>query len=195
MPDWPASICVFCGASRGLPEAHVELARHLGRHLSEAGVTVIYGGGKRGLMGSLADAVIESGGRLVGVIPRFLVDVEVAHEGVGELLVVESMHARKHLMAERADAFLVLPGGIGTLEEAVEILTWGQLGLHAKPLLFLDPDGYWDALLALLNSMERLGYLRVPAERVLYRVPRVEEVLETLRSIHPAVTPELIRRG
>ncbi len=120
--------------------------------------------------------------------------VEIVHRGVGEILVVESMHERKRLMTERADAFCVLPGGLGTLEEAFEVLTWGQLGLHAKPLVFLDPDGFWDSLEDLLVSMERQAYLRVPAERVFVRTRKPEAVLDCLRATRPAVTPELLNR-
>ena len=195
MASWPDSICIFCGASRDLPARHLSLARRLARLLVAEEVTVIYGGGKQGLMGALADEVIAAGGELIGIIPEFLVRVEVAHPGVEHMLVVESMHARKRLMAERSDAFCVLPGGIGTLEEAVEMMTWGQLGLHAKPLVFLDPDGFWDDLERLFLSMQRQHYLRVPTEETLYRVTEPEAVLDCLRSIRPAITPELLQRS
>lgn len=194
-PDWPSSICVFCGASRGLPAAHVAQAEALGRFLAKAGVTVVYGGSRRGLMGALADATLEAGGRMLGIIPEYLVDLEVAHHGLQELLVVDSMHTRKRLMTERSDAFCVLPGGIGTLEETFEVLTWGQLGLHEKPLVFFDPDGFWDDLERLLDSMERQGYLRVPSNRVLRRVKTPEALLDCLRVSRPAVTPELLERS
>lgn len=192
--DWPRSICVFCGASQGVPAAHVTLAQELGRQLAAAGITVVYGGARRGLMGALADATLQAGGRMVGIIPEYLVDLEVAHRDLHELLVVDSMHERKRLMTERSDAFCVLPGGIGTLEEAFEALTWAQLGLHAKPLVFLDPDGFWDRLEQLLQSMEHQGYLRVPTNRVLHRVATPQALLEALRSFEPAVTPGLLQQ-
>ncbi len=195
MPDWPSSICVFCGASRGVPAAHVTLAQELGRHLAEAGVTVVYGGARRGLMGALADATLAAGGKMLGIIPEYLVDLEVAHHGLQELLVVDSMHTRKRLMTERSDAFCVLPGGVGTLEEAFEVLTWSQLGLHKKPLVFLDPDGFWDDLERLLQSMERQRYLRVPSTSIMQRVTNPDALLDCLRASQPAVTPELLERS
>ncbi len=195
MAPWPTSLCVFCGGRPDLPDAHVELARHLGRLLADSGVSLIYGGSKRGLMGALADAVLAGGGRVVGVIPRHLHRVEIAHDGISELVEVDSMHTRKRVMTERTDAFCVLPGGVGTLDEAFEAITWGQLALHAKPIVFLDPDGYWDPLVDLLNRMERLGYLRVPAARLLVRESRPEALLATLRRVKPPVAPELLERS
>ncbi len=192
MQPWPAKICVFCGASRDLPAEDIALAEALGRVLAKAGVTVIYGGSKRGLMGALADATLEAGGRMIGIIPEYLVDLEIAHRGLHELQVVDSMHSRKRVMMERSDAFCVLPGGIGTLEEAFEVLTWSQLGLHSKPLIFLDPKGFWDDLERLFASMAQQGYLRVPADRVLQRVTRPEAVLDALRRMQPTVTPEAL---
>ncbi len=132
---------------------------------------------------------------MVGIIPEYLVDLEVAHRGLHELLVVDTMHTRKRLMTERSDAFCVLPGGVGTLEEAFEVLTWGQLGLHRKPLVFLDPEGFWDDLERLLLAMEQQRYLRVPSHRILQRVKTPEAVLDCLRASVPAVTPELLERS
>jgi len=195
MTGWPGSLCVYCGATPGAPEVHVALARGLGRLLAANGVTLVFGGGRRGLMGAVADAALEAGGTVVGVIPSFLDRVEIAHRAVSELIVVESMHARKRIMTERADAFCVLPGGIGTLDEAFEAITWGQLGLHAKPVALLDPDGYWQALVQQIDTMDRLGYLRVPPQRLFSRVERAEDVLPALRAARPSIAPQRLERS
>lgn len=136
------SVCVFLSSSSGLP-AHVEVVRALAFELARRELTLVYGGAHRGLMGALADAMLEAGGRVVGVIPRALVEIEIAHTGLSELHVVETMHQRKAMMFSLADAFVVAPGGLGTLEEAFEVLTGAQIGYHAKPVVFLDVDGFW----------------------------------------------------
>ncbi len=171
------------------------LARSLGRLLAETGTALFYGGSKRGPMGALADAVLEGGGHVIGAIPSYLDRVEIAHKGISELIHVDSMHARKRVMTERAAAFCILPGGVGTLDETFEAITWGQLALHSKPIVFLDPDGFWDPLVEMLGKMEALGYLRVPADELLVRVTSPGEVLPTLRRIKPPVTPELLDRS
>ena len=132
---------------------------------------------------------------MVGIIPHFLERQELAHRDVSELVVVDSMHVRKRIMTERADAFCILPGGIGTLDEAFEAITWRQLGLHAKPIVFLDPDGYWEPLARLFGAMETRGYLRVAASELLVRVARPEEVLPALAKLGPAGAPEWLERS
>ena len=150
----PAAICVFCGSRTGAQPVHAEAASALGTLMAERGVTLVYGGGRVGLMGVVADAVLAAGGRAVGIIPGFLQRREVAHAGV-ELQVVDSMHTRKQRMFDLADAFIVLPGGIGTLDETMEIVTWRQLGHHDKPVVLVDVAGYWQPLRALLDHVIR----------------------------------------
>ncbi|HEX4341203.1 MAG TPA: TIGR00730 family Rossman fold protein [Polyangiaceae bacterium] len=150
-------LCVFCGSSMGTDPAYAEAARALGRALAERGAGLVYGGAHRGLMGLLADSVLENGGTVIGVIPERLVELEVAHRGLTEQHVVKTMHERKALMAAHADAFLALPGGFGTLEEFMEVLTWAQLGYHDKPLGMLNISGYYDGLLSWIGFAERQG--------------------------------------
>jgi len=152
-------VCVFCGSSPGAGPTYADGARALGQALVSAGIELVYGGAHVGLMGVLADAVMGAGGRVTGVIPRALEELEIAHRGLSELHVVGSMHERKALMAELSDGFIALPGGMGTLEELFEVLTWGQLGLHHKPCGLLDVGGYFGALLAFLDHMVAQGFL------------------------------------
>jgi uncharacterized protein (TIGR00730 family) len=155
-----ASVCVFCGASPGTDPRHVALARAVGTGLAERGIGLVYGGGRVGLMGAVADAALEAGGTVTGIIPRSLVERELAHPGLTTLLVVETLHERKAEMAARADGFIALPGGLGTLEELAEVASWGQLGLYAKPIGLLGDGGYWDALTAWLDHAVVEGFLR-----------------------------------
>jgi uncharacterized protein (TIGR00730 family) len=159
MPD-SAHICVFCGSSSGSRPAYAVAARRVGDAIACQGLGLVYGGGSVGLMGELADAALRSGGRVVGVIPDALAAKEVAHYGLTELHVVPGMHERKALMAARASAFLVLPGGVGTFEEFFEILTWAVLGLHAKPIGLLDVEGYFGPLIGFLDHAVREGFVR-----------------------------------
>ena len=159
--------CVFCGSSSGADPSYAGAAAALGGLLAEHRITLVYGGAHVGLMGVLADAVLGSGGRAVGVIPRALSDMEVAHPGLTELHEVDSMHERKALMADLADAFIALPGGFGTLDELCEVLTWAQLGLHHKPVALLNVDGYYDALLAFLDRAVSDRFLRLAHRRLL----------------------------
>lgn len=154
------SICVFCGSRDGTRQAYTEAARATGRELARRGITLVYGGGNVGLMGVLADAALEEGGRVVGVIPRALLPFEVGHLGLSELRVVETMHERKAMMVEMSDAFLALPGGIGTLEELFEVWTWAQLGAHRKPCGLLNVAGYFTPLAAFLDTLVPQGFLR-----------------------------------
>jgi uncharacterized protein (TIGR00730 family) len=160
-------VCVFLSSSEGLP-AHADAIRALAEELARRRVTLVYGGAHRGLMGVLADAMLAAGGRVVGVIPRALVDLEVAHRGLTELHVVETMHERKALMAVLADAFVVAPGGLGTLEEAFETLTGIQLGYHGKPIVFLDVGGFWTPMEAFLDHAVATAVLR-PEVRAMFR--------------------------
>lgn len=147
------SVCVYCGSSPGARPEYLAAARSLGQLLAESGRTLVYGGGCVGLMGAVADAALAAGGRVIGVIPQSLMDKEVGHRGLTELRIVGSMHERKAMMADLADGFLTLPGGIGTLEEFFEIWTWGQLGLHAKPYGLLNVAGFFGPLLAFLDRL------------------------------------------
>jgi len=153
-----SAICVFCGSRTGSDPAYETAARSLGRMMAERDVRLVYGGGHVGLMGVVADAVLDAGGQVIGVIPDFLKRREVGREDLTELVVTDSMHSRKQRMFELADAFVALPGGLGTLDETIEVATWKQLGLHAKPIVILDAAGYWGALSALLASVVKGGF-------------------------------------
>jgi uncharacterized protein (TIGR00730 family) len=165
------NVCVFCGSAAGRRPAYARAARQLGVEMAGRGIGLVYGGGSIGLMGILADAALEAGVKVVGVIPRALARREIAHHGLTRLEVVPSMHARKARMARLSDAFLAMPGGIGTLEELFEVLTWGYLGIHAKPTGLLDVGGYWRPLIRLLDHAVDEGFLR-PAHRKLVVVDR-----------------------
>ncbi len=154
------SLCVYCGSSQGYDPAYSAAARALGQQMAARGIQLIYGGGHVGLMGIIADAVLESGGQVSGVIPHALMDSEVGHDKLTELLVVRDMHERKARMAELADGFIALPGGIGTLEELFEVWTWLQLGYHEKPVGLLNVCGFYDQLLAFLDTQRDAGFLR-----------------------------------
>lgn len=156
-----ARICVFCGASPGIDPLFMETAAAAGALLARRGIGIVYGGGRVGLMGGLADGALAEGGEVIGVIPRGMVDRELAHPGLAELRVVETLHERKAVMADLADAFLALPGGLGTLEELAEVLSWAQLGLHDKPIGLLDVAGSWRDLLAWIDGAVARGF--VPA--------------------------------
>ena len=153
-------VCVFCGASSGRLPAYADAARAFGAAAAARGVGIVYGGGRVGLMGAVADAALAAGGEVIGIIPQSLVDRELAHTGVTELHVVQTLHERKALMAELSDAFVALPGGFGTLDELLEQLTWSQLGLHAKPVGLFDVEGYWLPLIALARHATAEGFVR-----------------------------------
>ena len=179
-PRLPSSVCVFCGSSERAPRLHREAAARLGRLLAASGVELVFGGGRVGLMGIIADAALRAGGRVVGVIPEHLIKAEVGHGRVTELVVTPDMHERKETMFARADAFAVLPGGPGTLDETFEILTWRQLGLHDKPVVVVDLDGYWQPLIKLVDHVVRRRYARPSFRRLFTVVKRVDDVLPTL---------------
>jgi uncharacterized protein (TIGR00730 family) len=160
-------ICVFCGASPGRGRGYLELAASVGSGLAERGIGVVYGGGRVGLMGALADAALAAGGEVVGVIPRRLVERELAHPGLTELRVVGSLHERKAQMSDLADGFIALPGGLGTLEELAEVVSWAQLELHGKPIGLLGRDGYWERLLSWLDHAVAEGFVAPQHRRLL----------------------------
>jgi hypothetical protein len=185
------SLCVYCGASARVAEAHRRAAAALGRLLAEAGVRIVFGGGRVGLMGVLADAALEAGGEVVGVIPRHLIRLEVGHARTTELIEVDTMHERKQRMADLADGFAVLPGGLGTLDETFEIVTWKQLRLHDKPVVLVDVEGYWQPLVRMIEHMIAEGFVQPAHRRLFGVVERVEDVLPTLEAMPaPAFGPE-----
>lgn len=173
-------ICVFAGSSAGVQPEYLAAATELGRVLAEHGIELVYGGARVGLMGAVADAVLADGGRVTGVIPRSLVEREVAHSGLTDLRVVTSMHDRKALMADLADAFIALPGGWGTLDETFEILTWAQLGLHRKPCGLLNVQRYFDQLLSFLDHTMEQGFVRREYSALLAVSERPAALLEAL---------------
>ena len=152
------AVCVFCGSRPGARPEYLELAGEVGRALAARSISLVYGGASVGMMGRMADAALAAGGRVIGVIPRALVDREIAHAGLSELLVVDTLHQRKALMAERSDAFVALPGGVGTLDELFEVITWRVLGLHDKPIGLVDAGGYFDLLAVVLDRMVAEGF-------------------------------------
>lgn len=176
-------VCVYCGSSARVDARYRDAAAALGRLAAEAGVEIVYGGGRVGLMGLLADAALAAGGRVTGVIPSHLYEREVGHAGLSELIVVASMHERKQRMFDLADAFVALPGGLGTLDETIEIVTWKQLGLHDKPIVILDIERYWAPLLALVEHTIAHGFAAPAARDFFRRVSRVEEVLSCLAAM------------
>jgi uncharacterized protein (TIGR00730 family) len=178
-------VCVFCGSSLGAMPVFARLAAHLGHALARQGIGLVYGGASVGLMGRLADAALAAGGEVIGVIPQALVDWEVAHGGLTDLRIVTSMHERKAVMADLADAFIALPGGLGTLDELAEILTWAQLGLHRKPIGVLDADGYFAPLLAFLDSAVRAGFVQPMHRAMLLVDDDAERLLDAFRAYRP----------
>jgi uncharacterized protein (TIGR00730 family) len=156
------SVCVYCGSSPGKNDIYVQAAQLLGRAIAKAGLELIYGGGGKGIMGAVADAALRAGGKVTGIIPRFLMTKEAtqaALQRLDDVIVTENMHQRKHIMFEKSDAFVALPGGIGTVEEIVEIMTWAQLGHHRKPMVFANIAGFWNPMLALLDHMRAEGFI------------------------------------
>jgi uncharacterized protein (TIGR00730 family) len=191
------SICVYCGSGFGTEPVYVEAARTLGRAMAEAGVALVYGGGNVGLMGAIARAVLDHGGHVTGIIPEFLRQRELMIADAQELVVVPDMHTRKRLMFDKADAFVALPGGVGTLEELIEQMTWAQLGQHNKPILLANVGGFWQPLLDLLAHMREAGFIRhgfevnyLVAEDVGAVVPLLQDVLRSRETQAGAVLAE-----
>ena len=180
------TLCVYCGSNAGSDPAYAALARDLGTRLARDGIALVYGGGNVGLMGIVADAALAGGGEVIGVIPQQLVDWEVAHKGVTRLEVVDSMHTRKARMFELADGFIALPGGFGTLDEMFEMLTWRQLGLGRKPCAFLGVNGFWEPLMAMLDTMVRERFLHVEQRSDMWHGTEIEALLEWMRGYVPA---------
>ncbi len=176
-----SSLCVYCGSSNAVSPRFLAEAYAFGRALGDAGIELVYGGGRVGLMGRVADGALDAGGKVMGIIPRHLHEREVAHHGVANLVLVDTMHERKRIMAEHADAFVVLPGGFGTLDEMFEILTWRILGLHDKPMILVNQDDYWAPLLALMEQIYAQGFA-APKTRNFYTV--VPSFVDVLPAVH-----------
>jgi uncharacterized protein (TIGR00730 family) len=176
------TICVYCGSGPGTNPSFIESAVALGKNMAEQGIGLVYGGGSIGLMGAVAKSVLEHGGRVTGIIPEFLTKRENALTGAQELIVTHDMHERKRLMFERSDAFVALPGGIGTLEELVEQLTWQQLGRHSKPILMANIDNFWEPLIELLNHMRSTAFIRPTLPLDVLMADRAEDILPRLRA-------------
>ena len=189
------ALCVFCGSSLPPDERFVHAARMLGSVIAARGVELVYGGGSVGLMGVIADACLASGGRVTGVIPSGLFRREIAHTGLTTLYEVGSMHERKQRMYDLSDAFVALPGGFGTLEELAEIATWSQLGLHRKPIVLLDVDGFWDPLVAQLDRMVAVGLLKTENRTLLSRTGSCDTVFDLIDAYRPARVAKWISAG
>ena len=181
-------ICVYCGSSPGKSQVFVESAQALGRELATRKIEIVYGGGRRGLMGALADAALAAGGRVAGIIPQSLVDAEIAHRGLTELQVVHTMHERKAEMTRRADAFLILPGAWGTLDELCEALTWAQLGIHHKPCGLLNVDGYYDLLLQFLGHAVDEKFLKLEDRELLLVSGDLQDLLGKMTQFRPRLS-------
>ena len=188
------SVCVFCGASPGARPIYHEDAAQLGRHIAERGLTLVYGGGAVGLMGVVADAALAAGGEVIGIIPQSLERAEIGHKGLTRLEVVDGMHARKARMAELADAFIALPGGLGTLEELFEVWTWGQLGYHAKPLGLLEVDGFYARLTDFLDHLVAERFVREQHRAILQVSASPAELLARLDAWQPTAVPKWVER-
>ena len=177
-----SNVCVYCGSGPGTNPRFVEAAKDFGKILAENKINLVYGGGSLGLMGAVAASVLDNGGTVTGIIPDFLTTRENALTRIQEMIVTPDMHERKRLMFERSDAFVALPGGIGTLEELVEQLTWQQLGRHSKPILLANIDGFWEPLLALLAHMRETAFIRPTLSVEILKSERIEDVLPRLRA-------------
>ena len=181
-------ISVFCGSSSGSSGLYAGQARLLGKTLAEQGIELVYGGARVGLMGALADGALDAGGKVTGVIPRFLQSKEIAHKGLSELILVDSMHERKTLMNELCDGVIAMPGGFGTLEEFFEMLTWAQLGLHKKPMAILNINGFYDDLMHLIRKMVEQGFLKEINRQMLLISSDIDDLLNQMRNyVAPSV--------
>ncbi|MTI09035.1 LOG family protein [Curvivirga aplysinae] len=176
------SVCVYCGASNNVSDVYKNAGQQLGQKLAEHKSRLIYGGGSVGIMGIVADAVMDSGGEVTGIIPKFLDDYEVGHQHLTELIITENMHERKNLMAEKAESFVVLPGGLGTLEEFFEMVTWKQLGLHDKPIVIFNVNGFWDALVTLIDHQISEKFAREENRSLFTVATTVDEIIEQLET-------------
>ena len=183
-----SSVCVYCGSANNVAAPYIETAAAVATALVQQGTRIVYGGGHVGLMGVVADTALRAGGAVIGIIPEHIRAQEVQHTGLTELHVVQDMHTRKRMMVERADAFVILPGGLGTLDEAFEILTWKKLKLHNKPILLFNLNGYWDPFLAIIDRAVTEGFAQ-PSDRALFRV--VMSVAEMLAALQENGTPDI----
>lgn len=183
-------ICVFCGSSFGHDMAYRDAAQQMGRALVRHNIELVYGGGNVGLMGVIADAVLDEGGQAIGVIPDFLVDRELAHNGLTRLHVVQSMHERKAMMAELSDGFIAMPGGFGTFEEFCEVLTWSQLGLHKKPHGLFNVKGYYNALIGLFDHAVGEGFVSEGHRSLVFESDDADRLLEKMQAFEPHVPPK-----
>jgi uncharacterized protein (TIGR00730 family) len=188
-------VCVFCGSNAGTDPVYSRAADALGRTLARRGLGLVYGGGSVGLMGVIADGALAGGGEVIGVIPKALARQEVAHEGLTKMHVVPDMHTRKAKMAELADGFIALPGGYGTLEELFEVVTWGQLGLHARPIALLNAAGYFDGLLGWIDSAVREGFIRPEHRRLLMAGTEPDALLDAMGRYEPPVLEKVLKAG
>jgi len=177
------NICVYCGSSARVDDVFKDASRELGTILGQAGKQVVFGGGHVGLMGIVADATLKGGGKVVGIIPEHIADKEIAHEGLTELYVVKTMHERKQMMVDRADAFVIMPGGLGTMDEFFEIFTWWQLGLHDKPIIIVNVAGYWTKLIELVDSIVEHKFARAADRNHLTVINSVDEILGALERV------------
>ncbi|MGE3276552.1 MAG: TIGR00730 family Rossman fold protein [Vicinamibacterales bacterium] len=189
------SLCVFCGSSTGSNPAFADAARTVGASMAARGLRLVYGGGNIGLMGIVADAVLEAGGQVTGVIPRPMVEREIAHTGLTDLHIVETMHERKAMMAELSDGFVAMPGGFGTLEEIAEAITWTQLGVHEKPCGLLNVDGFYDGLLTFLAHAGESGFIRPAGLAIVISNPDPAQLLDQLEAWTPAERRQWLRVG
>jgi uncharacterized protein (TIGR00730 family) len=188
------SLCVYCGSASAVDQRYRDAAVRLGGLLAAHGIALVYGGGRVGLMGLMADACLQAGGQVVGIIPEFLRAREVGHGAVTELVVVDSMHVRKQAMFDRADGFVILPGGLGTLDETFEVMTWKQLKLHDKPIVVVDIAGYWQPFMALIEHVIGAGFAG-PAMRQLFSVvDDVEQIVPTLEAAAPPLVAAATKR-
>lgn len=188
-------ICVFCGANSGKRANYQSMARRLGKDLADRGIGLVYGGGNVGLMGTIADACLEAGGYVIGVIPQALVDREVAHHGLSDLRIVSSMHERKAMMAELSDAFIAMPGGFGTFEEWFEVITWAQLGLQVKPCGLLNTEHYYDPMLSLIDHAVDEGFIHPNHRQLILSDHDPHQLLEKLLAWRHAPVERLISRA
>ena len=187
----PQTICVFCGSRKGNDPRYASEAARLGKMLSERNIRLVYGGGDIGLMGVVVHAVLESGGKATGVIPKFLLEYEVGNPEVDEFIPVDTMHERKAIMFDRSDAFVILPGGIGTLDETMEITTWKQLRQHSKPIIVVNIGGCWDAMVKLIDSVIETGFAHPAIKELITVVNSVDDVFDAIASA-PAPKEETI---
>lgn len=176
------NVCVYCGSSSNVDDAFKKAAVDLGKAVAGEGWGVVYGGGRVGLMGLVADSVLEAGGKVVGIIPEHIQSREVEHTDLTELHVVDTMHVRKQMMVDRSEAFVILPGGIGTLDEFFELVTWKQLGLHDKPIVIVNLNGYWSKLIETVENIANEGFMRMDDLKMYHVVDKIEDVVETLKN-------------